>query len=242
MLVAAAVCPPAPVLVPDLAHGAADELDPCRRACAGALEVVLSAGAERLAVVGAGPVTATHRPGSTGSLRPFGVDVRAALPSGRAPSPAAPDAPAATLPPSLTLGAWLLERQGWTGPAEGLEVAADEAPAACRALGEARAGGPGTVALLVMADGTARRGPRAPGYTDDRSAGVDEAWVSALRTGTATGLLALEAHVCRALMMSGRAALQVLAGAAGDGRYAAEVSYADDPYGVQYAVATWVRA
>ena len=93
--------------------------------------------------------------------------------------------------------------------------------------------------LLVVADGSARRGPAAPGYTDPRAHALDRSWVDALAEGVPAGLAALDPDLCADLLMSGRAPLQVLAGAAGSRAWAGELGYADDPYGVQYAVATW---
>src|SRR3954452_18756680 len=52
MLVAAAVCPCAPLLVPEVAAGAAPELDAARAACADALGVLAAAHPDRLVVVG----------------------------------------------------------------------------------------------------------------------------------------------------------------------------------------------
>ncbi|MFD8069425.1 hypothetical protein ACFV3J_25735, partial [Streptomyces parvulus] len=52
MLVAAAVCPCPPLLVPEVAAGAAPELDAARAACADALGVLAAARADRLVVVG----------------------------------------------------------------------------------------------------------------------------------------------------------------------------------------------
>lgn len=237
MLVSAAVCPAAPVLVPDVAQGAAPELDACRAACRRAIGDMLAASPDRVVVVGAGGRTARHPAGSVGTLQPIGVDVPVRLGPPAAPTVVA----AATLPLSVTVGAWLLARHTWSGAVEGLEVDVDATPAACAALGADVTARPDAVGMLVVADGTARRGPRAPGYADDRAAAVDADWVDALAAGSPSGLLALDPGLCRALMMSGRAALQVLAGAAAGASVRARVDMTDDPYGVQYAVAAWQR-
>ncbi|NUS24745.1 MAG: hypothetical protein HOV92_11070, partial [Streptomyces sp.] len=52
MLVAAAVCPCPPLLVPEVAAGAAPELDPARAACTDALGVLAAARPDRLVVIG----------------------------------------------------------------------------------------------------------------------------------------------------------------------------------------------
>jgi hypothetical protein len=52
MLVAAAVCPCPPLLVPEVAAGAATELDTARAACTDALGVLSAARPDLLVVVG----------------------------------------------------------------------------------------------------------------------------------------------------------------------------------------------
>lgn len=235
MLVAAVVVPGAPVVVPDIAQGAAPELDACRDAGDAALVVARAQQPDVVVVVGSGARTCRHAPGSSGSLRPVGVD----LTLGLGGEPAAGDA---ALPLSVTIGAWWLARSGWDGAVAGLEVARDEAPQVCLGAGAGLADDGSRVALLVVADGTARRGPTAPGYTDDRADAFDRAWVDALEQARPVVLADLDAQLADDLLMAGRPALQVLAGAAGDQRWSATLHYAGDPYGVQYAVASWSLA
>jgi len=205
----------------------------CRRAIDAALEHILAPAPQAVVVVGAGTRTRRYESGVRGSLAPVGVDVRVHL-GGDAATDSAP-----LLPVSLTLGAWMLERAGWSGRTSALEVATDEDPQVCRALGEALADDPSRLALMVVADGTARRGAKAPGYTDERAAGFDEGWVRAVAAADAAGLAAIHPHQAEDLMMAGRAPLHVLAAAAGTTPASSELLYSDDPYGVQYVVATW---
>src|SRR5690242_15204593 len=109
MLVAAALCPCPPLLVPEAAAGAAPELDAARAACADALGVLAAARTDLLVVVGPaeqggrGP----HPQGTPGSFRGFGVDLDVRL------GPGPGTAYDRTLPPSLAVAGWLLERTGW---------------------------------------------------------------------------------------------------------------------------------
>lgn len=233
MLVAAAVCPHPPLLVPEVAAGAAGEMDACRSACARALELLAEHRPDILVLVGAGASTTTHGAGAVGSLHPYGVPVEATL--GRGDGPRSP-----TLPLSLTVGAWLA--RGWEGPVAAVEVDAGAEPPECLRLGEQAAALAERVALLVLADGSARRGPTAPGYTDPRAQPFDAAVEQALSTGDPTALAALDRHLAAELLVGGRAPLQVLAGAAAPARWQGEVLYADDPYGVSYVVAAWTPA
>ncbi len=102
-LVAAAVCPHPPLLVPEVAGSAAPELDDLRAACDTAVRRLLAADPDHVVLLGTGPVTGPIRPPATGSLQPWGVDLDVPLVPGQ------PDR-GAVLPLSLTIGAWLLAR------------------------------------------------------------------------------------------------------------------------------------
>jgi hypothetical protein len=232
VLIAAAVCPHPPVLVPSVAAHAAPELDDCRAACQDVLTDLSRHDPGLLVVVGAGPDTRRYAQGTRGSLHGFGVDVTAHLGRARVPEPA-------TLPLSLCIGAWLLARVDWRGAVLGQQIRSDAAPEECAAVGHLLAGLDERVAMLVMADGSARRGPAAPGYADPRSAAVDVEIEEALAAGDPSRLEALDPVLAADVMCGGRAALQVLAGAAASADWQGEVTYADDPYGVWYVVASW---
>ncbi|MYW67252.1 hypothetical protein GTY65_24760 [Streptomyces sp. SID8379] len=233
MLVAAAVCPCPPLLVPEVAAGAAPELDAARTACDAALGAVLAADPELLVVVGEGPRTAFHEQGARGTFRAFGVDVDVVL---GAPS----DIPAEPLPLSLSVGAWLLARAGWDGPVRGYEVPGDSSWPANGEDGVHIAALADRVGLLVMGDGTACRTLKAPGYLDERAEGVDAGIAAALRDLDADGTLArLDADLSRELKISGRAPWQILSAAWDKDNGTGDLLYEDAPYGVGYFVASW---
>ncbi|HZG02627.1 MAG TPA: class III extradiol dioxygenase subunit B-like domain-containing protein [Streptomyces sp.] len=234
MLVAAAVCPCPPLLVPEVAGGAAHEMDDARAACYDAVAVLAAARPDRLYVVGTADRAGRgrHPQGAVGSFRPFGVDLQVALGAGR---PA--DRP---LPPSLTVGAWLLERTGWgAAPVEGLGVGEPLSKERCAAAGRKLAAGADRVALLVMGDGTTCRTVKAPGYFDERAAAFDAAAARALDAADTDGLLALDEELAYELGASGRACWQVLAGAAEGAGLSGRLLYDRAPYGVGYLVASW---
>jgi aromatic ring-opening dioxygenase LigB subunit len=111
--------------------------------------------------------------------------------------------------------------------------------AGCRKLGADLAGRDTSIGLLVIGDGSARRGPRAPGHFDERAAAFDAAAERAVRAGDIRALLDLDPGLARDLMATGRAAWQVMAGALeGCPSLRVEVPYAGDPFGVAYLVAT----
>ena len=243
MLVSAAVCPSPPILVPDVASGAASELDDCRRACHAAIDAVLAGAPDLLVVLGGGPTTIRYDDTAEGTLRPVGVAIDVPLrPAGTLPTPRVQPPTGARLGLSLTVGAWLLAGHGWSGPLQAQQVAWDSDPSACATLGGQIAAVAPTVGLLVLADGSARRGVRAPGYLDPRAAPYDDALSDALAEASPEALMALDPVLADELMVAGRACLQVLAGAAGGGSWQGLVGYRGDPYGVTYLVATWLRS
>ncbi|ARQ68136.1 class III extradiol dioxygenase subunit B-like domain-containing protein [Streptomyces marincola] len=234
MLVAAAVCPCPPLLVPEVAAGAAAELDDARAACYDAIGVLAAARPDRLVVVGPAspPGRGAFPGGARGSLAGFGVDVRATLGAGEPADRA--------LPPSLTVGAWLLERTGWrAAPVEGLGVAESLDPGQAAALGRDLAAGTERLALLVLGDGSACRSPRAPGAYDERAAAFDAAAARALGDANTAALAVLDAPLAEALHVAGRSAWQLLAGAAEDAGLGGRLLYDSAPYGVGYFVASW---
>ncbi len=234
MLVAAALCPHPPLLVPQVAGSASAELDDCRAACAAALADLAAAAPDLLVVVGGGSGGRTHPTGARGSLRPFGVPLDVTL---GPPRPEAEPARPLSLPLSLTVGAWLLHEASWHTPVEGLQVDEHADVDACLAEGGSLPARAGRTALLVMADLSARRAPRAPGHLDPRSVPLDDKVEAALLTADIGALAGIDATVADAVLMAGRAPLQVLAGAGfpGPGR----LLWAGDPYGVRYLVVSW---
>ncbi|MFF3516392.1 class III extradiol dioxygenase subunit B-like domain-containing protein [Streptomyces sp. NPDC002573] len=238
MLVAAAVCPCPPLLVPEVAAGAAPELDGARTACADALSVLAAARPDRLVVVGPAPESGCgpHPQGTRGSFRGFGVDVDVRL-GGAWPRPLAPEQ---ELPLSLAVAAWLLERLNWAdAPVEGVGVPELLAPERCAETGAALAAQDARVALLVMGDASACRTLKAPGYLDERAAGFDATVARALDTADLTALRALDVGLAHELQAWGRAPWQILAGAAEGADLTGALLYDDAPYGVGYLVATW---
>ncbi|MEU2249559.1 class III extradiol dioxygenase subunit B-like domain-containing protein [Streptomyces sp. NPDC019224] len=236
MLVAAAVCPCPPLLVPDVAAGAAPELDAARTACTDALGVLAASRPDLLVVIGPAeaPGRGTHPEGAVGDFREFGVDLEVRLGQDRGTRAGLP------LPPSLAVGAWLLARTGWAdAPVEGLGVGEPWETARCTETGRELARRADRVALLVMGDGSACRTVKAPGYLDERAAAFDAAAARALGAADPEALTGLDEALAYELNAAGRAPWQVLAGAAGGAGLAGRLLYEDAPYGVGYLVATW---
>jgi hypothetical protein len=237
MLVAAAVCPCPPLLVPEVAAGAAPELDGLRAACQDAVGVLAASRPERLVVIGPGerPSRGVFPPGAAGSFRRFGVDLDVTLGAAESDAPTEDVPP---LPPSLAVAAWLL--RGWSAsPVEGLGVGEQLEPERCAAAGRAVAGSAERVALLVMGDGSACRSVKAPGYMDERAEPFDAGVAAALAGADIRALAALDPELAQALQAAGRAPWQVLAGAAEDAHLTGELLHDAAPYGVGYFVAAW---
>jgi hypothetical protein len=240
VLAAAAVCPHPPLLVPDLAAGAAAELDGLRAACDAALATLLAADADLLVVVGGAPATGAFPSGAWGSLASYGVDI-AVPPHQPRSCNGGSDGESPSLPLSLTIGRWLLDRQE-SAPADPVlfGVSADADAPTCASLGATLADRAPRVAMLVMGDASARRSLKGPGYLDERAEPYDGAVARALADADTAALLALDAALSAELLVAGRVAWQLLAGAAEGGGWSAELTYDEAPYGVTYLVATWI--
>ncbi|MEU7719653.1 class III extradiol dioxygenase subunit B-like domain-containing protein [Streptomyces tibetensis] len=236
MLVAAAVCPCPPLLVPEVAAGAAPELDAARAACTDALDALAAARPGRLVVVGpvggAGPQN--YPAGTAGSFRGFGVDLDVRLGAAEGADTEA------RLPYSLGVAAWLLERTGWSdAPVEGFGVGESCPSEQCLRSGRELAALDERVALLVMGDASACRTLKAPGYLDERAAPFDAQLARALGAADLAALTSLDTGLAHDLKVSGRAPWQVLAGAAEGADLCGSLLYEDAPYGVGYVVAVW---
>ena len=245
MIVRAALCPSPPLLARALT-GRAAILPELRDACAaavarlvGALDLVggapdsVGGPPDLVVVVGAGAATATWDPDDR-------LDLSAYAPAARTPAdtPAAGSRVKPGLPLALGLAALLLDTAGYTGPRLLQAVDESEPAGACLRLGRELAGAATRVAMLAVGDGSARRGPSAPGYLDERAAPFDDAVRHAVGNGDMAALAGLDPALARDLMATGRAAWQVMAGAMGTStRPRTEVRYADAPFGVAYLVA-----
>jgi hypothetical protein len=112
----------------------------------------------------------------------------------------------------------------------------------CVAFGERLADSAGRVGMLVMGDGSACRGPGAPGYDDPAAEPFDAAAADALGKADAQALRAIDPALAERLRVTGRAPWQVLAGATAAATASltdAELLHHEAPYGVAYLVASW---
>lgn len=216
MLVAAAVLPHPPLLVPQLGTGADEAVEDLRARCHQAVSAVMAVDHDALYVVGA-----DLGPRAT-SFAPWGAAVAVDVPE--------------PLPLPLLVGAWLTAGIARSFVAVATDLDAEE----CAQLGADLAASAARVALLVMGDGAARHTEKAPGYLDPRSVPFDAAVHDALRTGDLAALLALDADLADELLVAGRSPWQVLAGAAGDAPADNRDAHLATPYGVGYHVATWL--
>jgi hypothetical protein len=97
----------------------------------------------------------------------------------------------------------------------------------------------GPTSLVVMADGSACRGEKAPGHLHPDAIPFDDAIDHALRTGDVDVLAAIDPEQAHELWCEGAPGFHLLAEVARGRRIATDVSYADAPYGVAWWVARW---
>jgi hypothetical protein len=250
VLVGAAVCPHPPLLVPQATGGAGGavpvagphdqasravdaQLSELRSACHAAVADLTAAGPELIVVAGGADRTETFDGSAAGSLRDFGVP----FVTGCGPP---------VLPLSLTIGAWLIRGLPAVKPGADppwrlrFQAVGRSLPAAeCLRIGAALARQAPRVALLAMGDGPARPATGAPGAPDPQAAGY-AATVAAALAGADPGMLAgIDPALDGELLVAGRSAWQVLAGAALGHRFTGRLRYASAPLDVSYLVACW---
>ena len=292
MLIAGAVCPHPPLLIPAALGSAASdppaELRSVADAAGRAVSGLAGARPDLIVVVGGGAAEREYGADASGGLHAFGVDVTV--------GPGEP-----VLPLSLTVGRWLLEgagiqvREEAPDPAVGLvgagagvpgesgaglsaepagipreapgvpgeggipgdavnlpgggaelgiavvfqEVARNTAAGACLKLGRILADRAPRVALLAMGDACARPARGDPDVPDPAARDYDEEVAEALAAADARWLARLDPAADDELVVAGRAAWQVLAGAARGMRMQGRLLCMAAPYGVTYLVASW---
>jgi len=247
MLIAAAVCPHPPLLIPAAIGAAASDPPPALcavvDACDTAVRALAAAKPDLIAVVGGGPAGREYGAGAAGSLSNYGIPVTVG--EGEP-----------VLPLSLTVGRWLLDRAGAgpgrAGPGPGrrqggrpqvlLQAVDQRAPAGdCVKLGIMIAELAPRVALLAMGDASARRARDIEGAPDPQAQDYDDEVAEALAAADARWLGRLDPALDDELVVAGRAAWQVLAGAATGTRMCGRLLCMANPYGVTYLVASWER-
>jgi len=119
------------------------------------------------------------------------------------------------------------------------EVARNAAAGACLKLGRILADRAPRVALLAMGDSCARPAREDPDVPDPAAEDYDEEVAEALAAADARWLARLDPALDDELVVAGRAAWQVLAGAAGGTRMQGRLLCMSAPYGVTYLVASW---
>jgi hypothetical protein len=200
------------MIIPEVAAGAADELASLRSACDAAVAAVLALEPDRVVVIGGGGPGPDRDESAGGTFAAYGVDLHV---GGEGDD----------LPLSLAVGAWLLDRAGWSGP---------------RTYSTGVPGVDGRVGLLVMADGSAKRSTSAPGFLDARAEAFDASIAAALSAGDAEALTSLDPELGAALWAAGTPALRTLGQLTKGAGIVAHLRVDVAPFGVGYWVADWV--
>jgi hypothetical protein len=235
-VVSAAVCPHPPLLVPEVASGAASELDDLRAACLAAIEPLSAA--QSLLVVGSATSTVPFDGSSGGSFGTYDGAAGGSFGAYGAPGVRVGTGDA-VLPLSLAMGAWLIEQTKAADlPRSYLAVPADTPPARCLELGREIAAGNDRIGLLVMGDGSARRSEHSPVHLHPRAETFDTTVATALDHADSAVLAALDPDLAADLQAAGRAPWQVLAAVLATG-LTGTLTYHAAPYGVAYFVATF---
>ena len=229
MLSTIAIIPSAPVLVPELAGAAADEVAELRAAMVAAVAalpprwVVVGVGSNHAADVVVGPE-------SVGTFAGFGADLVVRL------SPQATGEPV-ELPLCALITGWMRDQAQPDARAEVRVYAANHDGEAALALGRQLRSEIDQLAepagVVVVADGANTLTPAAPGGHHPNDVAVQRALDDALSCGDVAALTRLPRQVV------GRVAFQVLAGLAEPVPRSAKELYRAAPYGVGYFAGVW---
>ena len=185
---------------------------------------------DRAVVLGGGEMSRLHPGDAAGMFAGFGVDLAVGGRGG------------VSLPPSLSVGAWLLDDAGWLDERDYCEIG-DESEGLTMTRRTVER--PGRSALLVVADGSATRTERAPRGFDARSLDFDEHMARAFESGDLSlGSIGTTLGAARAeeLHVGGLAVWRVSAqmlSAVGRPVTRAELLRHEAPYGVGYLAASW---
>ena len=224
---AVAFCPCPPLLVPAVEGNPSVEMVALRNACAAAVAALLEAAPGVVVVVGGGAVPGQRfGPGDGGTLRDYGVDLEVPFdgpsrPGGR------------RLPLAHAMGAWLLDQASFAGTRVG--VGPGDLACLLRDL-------PDPVGVLAMGDGSARRTVKAPGYLDPAAEPFDARVATALATGDAAALAALEPAEGERLLAAGVPTWRAVGTVFTGRQVTARLRHDAAPFGVGYPVADWVVA
>jgi hypothetical protein len=249
VLVTAAVVPGPPAFVAELMGSAAHELDDLRdaadRVVSRAMSDLLSSSADsqgpgsvRLVVVGPGEPGEFNATGAV-SFAGFGRDVVVpALDRGQSGD--------RELPTPIMVARYLASRDIAAHPehtelwasARWITTSGGEATA----LGEQLGADLTCVGLILVADGAACHGPKAPRAQDGRAQAYDDEVVAALASGRPSRLATVSEHLGDELGAAGARVWPVLTAAGSTGEavdWVGEVAWKGAPYGVGWAVASW---
>jgi hypothetical protein len=221
-----AIIPSAPVLVPELAGAAADEVAELRAAMVAAVAALPPC----WVVVGVGAADVVVGPESVGTFAGFGADLVVRL------SPQATGEPG-ELPLSALMTGWMRDQAQPDARAEVRVYSANHDAEAALALGRQLRNEIDQLAepagVLVVADGANTLTPAAPGGHHPNDVAVQCALDDALGCGDVAALTRLPRQVV------GRVAFQVLAGLAEPVPRSAKELYRAAPYGVGYFAGVW---
>jgi hypothetical protein len=227
VLSAIAIIPSAPVLVPELAGVAADEVAELRTAMVAAAATL----PPRWIAVGVGAADGVVGPQSVGSFAGFGVDLTVRL------SPGTRDDEPVEMPLCALIAGWI---RAQAEPDARVQVRvyagshdAQTAVELGRRLRVEIDQSTEPTGVLIVADGANTLTPAAPGGYHPGDADLQRALDDALAFGDVAGLTGLPAQV------AGRVGFGVLAGLAGPVPWSAKELYRSAPYGVGYFAGVW---
>lgn len=240
-----ATVPSTALLIPEVAAGASGELDDLRERALHRVSATAAVCDHLLVVAGSRQVSSPavfHAP-IYGSLRPIGVNLDVPLLDSSQPVVCGSDS--ADVPIAVSVAAWLLNEVSVTLPRTYTVVPPRsyiepdmlvQVRSLVAQLSDARLG------VLVIADGTATRTPKAPGAYVEGASDWDDRWATAWREVDCAWFMApARTEDAETFAIDGVGAWSLGATLAQEatGEWTSHIDHEEDPYGVMYAVGAW---
>jgi hypothetical protein len=224
-----AFVPSTPLLLEELSVDADEALEHLRLSSLTAVQAVIETDPQVVLITCAGDATGAFRSPVSSSFAGFGVNIEVSIPIATA---------GVQVPWTAGIALHLLNQAGYDGEVAVVTVAKSDIELATTLLA-APIKSASRCALIVVADGSAGRSLKAPGYLIDGAEEFDTRVVQAIATADTRALEGLDVLEGDRVQAGGVGVWKAV-GAAVQGDFAPQLLLDEAPLGVGYFVATWL--
>jgi len=224
-----AFIPSTPLLIDQISVDSDEALEHLRYSSMTAVQAVIETDPQVVLIICVGDATGAFRSPVSASFAGFGVDIEVSIPIATVGD---------QVPWTAGIAIHLLNQNGYDREVAVVTIATSEIELASTLLA-VPIKSPGRCALIVVADGSAGRSLKAPGYLIDGADEFDTGVVQAIATADAHALGELDLLEGDRVQAAGVAVWKAV-GAAVQGDFTAHLLFDQAPLGVGYFVATWL--